>query len=149
MPSSSPCRPTIYEYGCHEGSGAVGHFLSAERAYEREAAEHAKKGLPPPERVFERVNGADRGRWRARLGRPVRDNTQVPHDQRVSVRPMTIRRFASAAEADRHEAAYWQALPVAERIASVWQLSLEQWQLGGGQRYEPGLHRSVASLRRR
>ena len=52
----------IYEYGCHEGNGAVGNSLSAERAYEREAAENASKGLPPPERVFERVNGDDRGR---------------------------------------------------------------------------------------
>jgi hypothetical protein len=25
-------------------------------------AENAKKGLPPPERVFEKVNGEDRGR---------------------------------------------------------------------------------------
>jgi hypothetical protein len=52
----------IYEYGCHEGNGAVGHSLSAERAYEKQAAENAAKGLPPPERVFERVNGEDRGR---------------------------------------------------------------------------------------
>jgi len=52
----------IYEYGCHEGNGAVGHSLSAERAYEREAALNAAEGLPPPERVFERVNGSDRGR---------------------------------------------------------------------------------------
>jgi hypothetical protein len=40
----------------------VGHSLSAERAYEKQAAENAAKGLPPPERVFERVNGEDRGR---------------------------------------------------------------------------------------
>jgi hypothetical protein len=33
-----------------------------ERAYERAAADAAAKGLPPPERVFERVNGPDRGR---------------------------------------------------------------------------------------
>ena len=52
----------IYEYGCHEGNGAVRNSLSAERAWERQAAENAAKGLPPPERVFERVNGADRGR---------------------------------------------------------------------------------------
>ena len=52
----------IYEYACHEGNGAVGHSLSAERAYEKQAAENAAKGLPPPERVFEQVNGADRGR---------------------------------------------------------------------------------------
>jgi len=29
---------------------------------EKEAAENARKGLPPPERVFEKVNGDDRGR---------------------------------------------------------------------------------------
>jgi hypothetical protein len=52
----------IYEYGCHEGNGAVSHSLSAERTYEKQAAENAAKGLPPPERVFERVNGDDRGR---------------------------------------------------------------------------------------
>jgi hypothetical protein len=52
----------IYEYGCHEGNGAVGNSLSAERAYDRQAAENAALGLQPPERVFERVNGADRGR---------------------------------------------------------------------------------------
>jgi hypothetical protein len=52
----------IYEYGCHEGNGAVRNSLSGERAYEKEAAENAAKGLPPPQRVFERVNGEDRGR---------------------------------------------------------------------------------------
>jgi hypothetical protein len=52
----------IYEYSCHEGNVAMRNALSAERAYEREAAENAKKGLPPPERVFEKVNGEDRGR---------------------------------------------------------------------------------------
>jgi hypothetical protein len=52
----------IYEYGCHEGNRSVANSLSGERVYEKEAAENAKKGLPPPERVFERVNGADRGR---------------------------------------------------------------------------------------
>ena len=52
----------IYEYACHEGNLAMRHALSAERAYEKAAAEAAAKGLPPPERVFERVNGADRAR---------------------------------------------------------------------------------------
>jgi len=52
----------IYEYGCHEGNNAMRNALSAERAYEKAAAEAAAKGLPPPERVFERVNGPDRGR---------------------------------------------------------------------------------------
>ena len=52
----------MYEYGCHEGNRAVPNALSGEREYERQAAENAKKGLPPPERVFEKVNGDDRGR---------------------------------------------------------------------------------------
>ena len=52
----------IYEYSCHEGNVAMRNALSAERAYEKEAAANAQKGLPPPERVFEKVNGDDRGR---------------------------------------------------------------------------------------
>jgi hypothetical protein len=52
----------IYEYGCHEGNNAMRNALTAERAYEKAAAEAKEKGLPPPERVFERVNGADRAR---------------------------------------------------------------------------------------
>ena len=52
----------IYEYSCHEGNIAMRHALSAERAYEKEAEENTRKGLPPPERVFEKVNGDDRGR---------------------------------------------------------------------------------------
>jgi hypothetical protein len=52
----------IYEYSCHEGNLALSHVLMGERAYEKAAAEAAAKGLPPPERVFERVNGPDRAR---------------------------------------------------------------------------------------
>ncbi len=52
----------IYEYACHEGNMAMRNILSAERAYERSVAEAAAKGLPPPARVFERVNGPDRAR---------------------------------------------------------------------------------------
>src|SRR5215204_1848630 len=52
----------IYEYGCHEGNLAMRHALLAERAYEKAAAEAKAKGLPAPERVFERVNGPDRAR---------------------------------------------------------------------------------------
>ena len=48
----------IYEYACHEGNMAMRNILSAERAYERTVAEAAAKGLPPPERVFERVERA-------------------------------------------------------------------------------------------
>jgi hypothetical protein len=52
----------IYEYACHEGNHAMRNVLSAERAYEKAVEEAKAKGLPPPERVFERVNGADRAR---------------------------------------------------------------------------------------
>jgi hypothetical protein len=52
----------MYEYACHEGNRSVPNALSGERAYERQAAENASRGLPPPERVFEKVNGDDRGR---------------------------------------------------------------------------------------
>ena len=52
----------IYEYGCHEGNLAMRHTLLAERAYEKAAAEAKEKGLPPPARVFEQVNGPDRAR---------------------------------------------------------------------------------------
>jgi len=52
----------IYEYACHEGNLAMRHALLAERAHEKAVAEAKEKGLPPPERVFERVNGPDRAR---------------------------------------------------------------------------------------
>jgi len=52
----------IYEYGCHEGNNAMRNALSAERAYEKAVDEAKAKGVPPPERVFERVNGDDRAR---------------------------------------------------------------------------------------
>jgi len=52
----------IYEYGCHEGNNAMRNALSAERAYEKAVEEAKAKGLPPPERVFEQVNGPDRAR---------------------------------------------------------------------------------------
>ena len=52
----------VYEYACHEGNMAMRNALSAERAYERAVEEAKAKGVPPPERVFERVNGADRAR---------------------------------------------------------------------------------------
>ena len=48
--------------GCHEGNRSVPNSLSGERAYEKQAEENTRKGLPPPERVFEKVNGDDRGR---------------------------------------------------------------------------------------
>ncbi|HSK08107.1 MAG TPA: hypothetical protein VK911_00905, partial [Vicinamibacterales bacterium] len=62
--------------------------------------------------------------------------------------PVTVRRFASAAEADRHDLEYWLSLPPAERVLQVWRLSVELWRLRGEFRDEPGLCRSVASVRR-
>jgi hypothetical protein len=61
---------------------------------------------------------------------------------------ITVRRFASAADADRADLDYWRQIPEAERILQVWKLSQEQWLLSGQPAHEPGLCRSVASLRR-
>ena len=52
----------IYEYACHEGNHSMRNVLLAERAWEKEAADAKAKGLPPPARVFEQVNGPDRAR---------------------------------------------------------------------------------------
>jgi hypothetical protein len=52
----------IYEYACHEGNIALEHILQGERSYEKAAATAKAKGMAPPERVFERVNGPDRAR---------------------------------------------------------------------------------------
>jgi hypothetical protein len=62
---------------------------------------------------------------------------------------VTGRRFPSNVEADRHDAEYWRRIPPDERVLQAWRLSVEQWQLLGRQPDEPGLCRSVASLRRR
>jgi hypothetical protein len=62
---------------------------------------------------------------------------------------MTTRRFESNAEADRHDAEYWRRVPAAERVLQAWKLSLEQWRSSGRAADEPGLCRSVASIRRR
>jgi hypothetical protein len=40
----------VWEYGCHEGNGAVGHSLSGERAWEREVAAAVAAGTEPPGR---------------------------------------------------------------------------------------------------
>jgi hypothetical protein len=64
-------------------------------------------------------------------------------------RRLTVRRFESAAEADQADLAFWQQMSDRERILQVWRLSLELWQLRGEPLHEPGLCRSVASLRRR
>ena len=78
------------------------------------------------------------------------DNKHVHSERAVArQRHMTMRRFASSADADRHDMEFWQQIPAADRVLLVWQLSQEQWQLTGRAPYEPGLCRSVASVRRR
>jgi hypothetical protein len=64
-------------------------------------------------------------------------------------KPRTLRRFASAREADREDLAYWLQIPESERILEVWRLSQELWRLSGQPAYEPGLSRSVTRLHRR
>ncbi|MGE0592624.1 MAG: hypothetical protein AB7G23_10490 [Vicinamibacterales bacterium] len=64
-------------------------------------------------------------------------------------RTVTVRRFASMADADREDLAYWRTLSPAERIRLTWQISREQAILAGQPPHEPGLHRSVARVRRR
>ena len=59
---------------------------------------------------------------------------------------MTVRVYPSLAAHERDDAAYWAALPVAERVVQVWKLSEEQWRLCGGLPDESGLPRSVARV---
>ena len=61
---------------------------------------------------------------------------------------MQVRTYPSLAAHDRDDAAYWRALPVAVRVLQVWTLSEAQWRLRGEFPNEPGLHRSVARVRR-
>ena len=62
---------------------------------------------------------------------------------------MTVRRFASAEEADRHDLEYWLQMAPEERVLHVWRLSQELWRLSREYHHEPGLCRSVARVRRR
>ena len=64
-------------------------------------------------------------------------------------RRVTGRRYASAAEADRHDLEFWMQIPVAERVLQVWRLSQEQWRLSADLRDESGLCRSIAHVHRR
>ena len=63
-------------------------------------------------------------------------------------RRITIRRYANAAEADRHDVEYWRQLSDGERLMYAWRLSQELWRLRGELPDEPGLCRSVARVRR-
>jgi hypothetical protein len=74
----------------------------------------------------------------------------VRHDRITDGRAgVTVRRFLSAAEADRHDLEFWLLIPERERVVRVWTLSQELWRLRGELRDEPGLCRSVARVHRR
>jgi hypothetical protein len=73
--------------------------------------------------------------------------TNPPADARTS--RMTVRRYATAAEADRDDVLFWRQMPDAERVVHAWRLSQELWRLRGELPDEPGLCRSVARVRRR
>ena len=64
-------------------------------------------------------------------------------------RHVTVRRYANAAEAGRHDVEYWRQLSDADRVLYAWRLSEELWKLRGELPNESGLCRSVASVRRR
>ena len=76
----------------------------------------------------------------------MRDMSERADERR---RRMTVRRFASHAEADAADRAYWLAIPPDERIAQVWRLSLAQWTLRGEIDGATRLRRSVTRIRRR
>jgi hypothetical protein len=62
---------------------------------------------------------------------------------------MTVARYETAAEADRHDLAFWMQMTEAERVVHAWRLSQELWRLRGDLPDEPGLCRSVARVHRR
>jgi hypothetical protein len=62
---------------------------------------------------------------------------------------ISVRRFASATEADRHDLEFWSKIPEHERVMHVWKLSQELWRLRGDLPDESRLSRSVESVRRR
>jgi hypothetical protein len=51
--TAQPGGYDMLEYSCHEGNGAVRNALSGERVYERQVAEAAARGEPPPARATE------------------------------------------------------------------------------------------------
>jgi hypothetical protein len=61
----------------------------------------------------------------------------------------TDRRFASHADADAADIAYWRMIPPEERIRQVWTLTLAQWRLAGPPDDAPRLCRSVERVHRR
>ena len=60
-----------------------------------------------------------------------------------------VRVYATLAEHDADDAAYWAALPVEQRVLQVWKLSEAQYRLRGELPDESGLPRSIARVHRR
>jgi hypothetical protein len=61
----------------------------------------------------------------------------------------SVRRYESAAEADRDDLAFSMQMPETDRILHVWRLSQQMWRLCGDMTDESGLCRSVARVPRR
>lgn len=59
-----------------------------------------------------------------------------------------VRVYPTLAAHDRDDAAYWAALPVAQRVLLVWSLSEAQYRLRGEFPDESGFPRSVARVHR-
>jgi hypothetical protein len=57
-----------------------------------------------------------------------RDNACVAEPTRPGI---TVRRFASNSDAERHDAEFWRQMPPHERVLLTRRLSVEQWQLLG------------------
>ena len=79
----------------------------------------------------------------------LRHNRPVSSDREARAARITIARYESSEEADRHDVEFWRRLPDGERVLQAWRLSLELWSLGGHPPYEPGLSRSVTRVCRR
>ncbi len=60
-----------------------------------------------------------------------------------------VRRYESAADADREDLSFWMKMSDSDRILQVWLLSEQMWRLRGDMTDEPGLCRSVARVHRR
>jgi hypothetical protein len=77
-------------------------------------------------------------------------NSHMPSDGATArAGRITVRRYASSPDADRHDLEFWMQIPDVERVLQVWRLSQEQWRLHGDARDESGFCRSVASVHRR
>ena len=68
----------------------------------------------------------------------IKDNDHVSSADQRRAR-MQVRVYPSIQAHLRDDAAYWAALPAAERVMQVWRLSEEQWRLRGEFRDESDL----------